>query len=243
MVKKIVYYWNILRTKVVEYRWNRASTNSTIDGFCLVFHHVNPNHVDTPKTCQCTPNSFVRILESVQEKGYTIISLDELQTVIEQKTAKKFVIITFDDVPSDMYDNAYPYLRDNSIPFTVFITTSFVGKEGYISMRHLQVLNEDPLCTIGAHTLTHPLLRFYKNKEKEIVDGGDVLERMINKQVKFFAYPFGSFYSIDYNSIRIAKKRFQYSFSTIDAGLNDYTIKKRGFLPRKAVSDIKELEN
>ena len=241
MVKKIVYYWNILRTKVVEYYWNSASRNSTIDGLCLVFHHVNPNHVDTPKTCQCTTDSFVKIVEGIQEKGYSIISLDELQTVINQNSGKKFAIITFDDVPNDMYEHAYPYLREKGIPFTAFITTSFIDQPGYLSTEQLQVLNEEPLCTIGAHTKTHPLLRFNSDKLSEIAIGGDDLEQIIGKKIEYFAYPFGSLFSTDHNSIRIANSRYKYSFSTIDSDLNDYTIKKKGFLPRRAISDIKEL--
>lgn len=242
MVKKITYYWNIIRTKVVEYLWNRASANSIIDGLCLVFHHVNPNHVDTPQSCQCTPDSFVRIMEGIQEKGYTIISLDELQTVMAQNSNQKFAIITFDDVPSDMYEYAYPYLKERGIPFAVFITTSYVGRKGFLSNEQLQTLNSDPLCTIGAHTLTHPLLRFHNDKKKEIIDGGEELEKIINKKVDFFAYPYGSLYSTDPKSIRIATSRYKYAFSTIDAELNDLTIRETGSLPRKAISDISQLK-
>lgn len=240
MVKKIAYYINILRTKFVEAIWGKASVNSSFNGLCLVFHHVNPSHINTPESCQCTPDSFIKIIEGVQGMGYTIISLDELQLVVNKQLSKKFAIITFDDVPSDMYEYAYPYIKDKKIPFTVFVTTSFVGKEGYISMEQLREFSLDPLCTIGAHTITHPLLRFCKDKEKEIVDGGAELERMINRKIEYFAFPFGSLYSTDHNSIRMAKNRYKYSFSTIDSSLNDYTLKKRGFLPRRAISDINE---
>lgn len=241
MVQKIVYYLNIIRTKAVEYLWNKASVKSSLNGICLVFHHVNPNHVDTPKTCQCTPDSFATIIEGIQYNGYDIVSINDLETIAEQHSKKKFAIITFDDVPSDMYENAYPYLKERRIPFTAFITTSFIDQPGFLSTEQLQVLKEDPLCTIGAHTKTHPILRFHSDKQDEIVFGGDELERIIGKKVSLFAYPFGSLYSTDHKSIRIAERRYKYSFSTIDSELNDYTIKKKGFLPRRAISDIKEL--
>ena len=243
MVQKIVYYLNIIRTKVVEYIWNRASDNSSIEGICLVFHHVNPNHVDTPRTCQCTPDSFVKIIEGLKDNGYDIIPINEFETIVEQHSEKKFAIITFDDVPSDMYENAYPYLKEKRIPFTAFITTSFIDKPGYLTTEQLQVLNEDTLCTIGAHTKTHPLLRFHSDKQSEIVLGGNELEAIIGKKVSFFAYPFGSLYSTNRKSIRIAESRYAYSFSTINSSINDYIIKKKGFLPRRAVSDIRELFN
>ncbi len=241
MVKKIAYYYNILRTKIIELRWRKASENSTINGICLVFHHVSDDYIDTPASCQCTTASFVRIIEKIKEKGYSIVALEEYKSIVTHHSNKKFALITFDDVPDDMYINAYPYLKENSIPFTVFITTSFIDKKGYLSSQQLDILNNDPLCTIGAHTISHPMLRFFKNKKKEIIDGGDILERIIGKTVAVFAYPFGSLYSTDRSSIRLAKERYELAFSTIDSALNDYTVHKTCFLPRRAVSDSNQL--
>lgn len=241
MVKTLTYYLNLVLTKVVEWIWNRASAKSSIEGVCLVFHHISPIPLQTLDCCQCTPSTFVSIIERLQESGYVIISMDELQHVMAQQAPKKFALITFDDVPGDMYENAYPYLTEKKIPFTVFVTTSYIDKEGYITLSQLQDLNRNPFCTIGAHTISHPLLRFHPDKLKEIVDGGNELERLINKRIDYFAYPFGSLYSVDIGSIRLAKQRYMYSFSTIHSNLNDFTIRRKNFLPRKAISDISEL--
>lgn len=241
MVKKITFYLHIVLTKVVEWIWNRASARSSLEGVCLVFHHVSPIPLQTLKCCQCTPSTFISIIERLRETGYEIISMDELPNLIAQGFSKKFALITFDDVPSDMYENAYPYLNKMRIPFTVFITTSFIDKEGYISLSQLRDLSCNPLCTIGAHTISHPLLRFHPDKQNEVIEGGNELERLINKKIDYFAYPYGSLYSVDFRSMRFAKQRYMYSFSTINSNLNDLTVQKRGFMPRKAISDIKDL--
>ena len=241
MAKKIVFYYNLVRTKLTKFIWDRASRHSSINGVCLVFHHVSRKHLDTEECCQCTPESFINIIESLKKNGFTIISVDKLESVIEHNSNQKFSIITFDDVPADMYENAYPYLKRNNIPFTVFITTSFLDKEGYLSSQQLKALNNDPLCTIGAHTKSHPLLRFCSDKYNEIVVAGDDLERIIGKEVKYFAYPFGSFFSTDSSSMRVALRRYKYSFSTIDSFLNDYTSQLPAFLPRKAISTYAQL--
>lgn len=63
-------------------------------------------------------------------------------------------------------------------------------------------LSNDPLCTIGCHTLTHPRLDHlsYNDQEKEIVCSKRLLESIINNEVRHFAFPYG-FY--DLNTIKI----------------------------------------
>ncbi|HRY62891.1 MAG TPA: polysaccharide deacetylase family protein, partial [Candidatus Paceibacterota bacterium] len=48
---------------------------------------------------------------------------------------------------------------------------------------------------IGAHTLTHPDLHILRNEEKkkEICGSKEWLEKVINKEVEMFCYPFGSY--------------------------------------------------
>lgn len=241
MGKKIAYFLNIVRTKIIEYKWKKASKESTINGICLVFHHVSEDTIDTLASCQCTTKSFVNIIEKLKEEGYNIVSLEDFKSIVSQHSNKKFVLITFDDVPEDMYINAYPYLKENHIPFTVFITTGFIDKKGYLSSEQLESLNKDPLCTIGAHTISHPLLRFNKDKRIEIVECGNILERIIGKPIGVFAYPFGSLYSTDRCSVRLAKERYELAFSTIESNLNDYTVHKTLFLPRIAISDFNQI--
>jgi peptidoglycan/xylan/chitin deacetylase (PgdA/CDA1 family) len=55
-------------------------------------------------------------------------------------------------------------------------------------------LSNDNLCTIGGHTLNHLALnKLHKNDViSEIVNGNDVLEKIIGKKIEHFAYPFGS---------------------------------------------------
>lgn len=59
----------------------------------------------------------------------------------------------------------------------------------------LKEISENPLCTLGAHTVTHPDLTKLNLDElkKEIVDSKLRIENMIQKPVNHFAYPFGRF--------------------------------------------------
>ena len=55
-------------------------------------------------------------------------------------------------------------------------------------------MSADPLCTIAAHTVSHPSLPTLSDEEirKELSDGKKKIEDYIKKPVKHFAYPFGN---------------------------------------------------
>ena len=57
----------------------------------------------------------------------------------------------------------------------------------------LRKLSEHPLATIGAHTLTHPMLAKHPDgfARHEIFESKAIIEREIGREVKHFAYPVG----------------------------------------------------
>ncbi|MFO1118227.1 MAG: polysaccharide deacetylase family protein [Beijerinckiaceae bacterium] len=57
----------------------------------------------------------------------------------------------------------------------------------------LRKLAQHPLVTIGAHTMTHPMLARHDADyaRREIFDGKEILEREIGREVRHFAYPVG----------------------------------------------------
>lgn len=61
------------------------------------------------------------------------------------------------------------------------------------SWDEMRELAADPLITIGAHTCTHPILSRVSSgaARHEIEDGKTILERELQRPVKFFAYPNG----------------------------------------------------
>ena len=85
-------------------------------GKVLMFHHVTDEWVDTIECCKCKVQRFKEIISEVQ-KEYEIISIDSIYDF----HSRKFAIITFDDGCLDMYENAYPFLKKHSIPFTVTV--------------------------------------------------------------------------------------------------------------------------
>ena len=59
----------------------------------------------------------------------------------------------------------------------------------------LRALAANPLFEIGGHTATHPSLTTLPaaEQEREIIFGSRILEAMLGKRIRSFAYPFGEF--------------------------------------------------
>ena len=64
-----------------------------------------------------------------------------------------------------------------------------------VTSDHIQKLVENPLFSIGGHTVTHPELANHsvETQCQEISNGKSYLESIIKKPIELFAYPYGSF--------------------------------------------------
>lgn len=233
MLKRIkAYYWEA-RYRLLKKYWDSASRNSTICCDVLMFHHVSDVHVDIDPSCKSTVSEFKTILNSRLYNGYTYINIERLEEIIANKTPGKFAIVTFDDVPHNFITTAYPILQALKIPFTLFITTSYLSDPEYLSEKDIIELSKDPLCTIGAHTVSHPALRRCADPVFELSQSKAILERILNKPVKYLAYPFGRQSSISRRVQKIARcVGFSLAFSTIQTPINDRSAKHTFFLPR-----------
>ena len=62
-----------------------------------------------------------------------------------------------------------------------------------LNWNDIQQLSEDPLVTIGSHTISHAVLKNLSDKEsyKELKISKDILENRITKKIEHISYPFG----------------------------------------------------
>ena len=141
------------------------------------------------------------------------------------------IVITFDDVPHSFLENAYPILKEKNIPFTLFICKKYVGKAGFLSENEIMELDKDPLCTIGAHTLNHVRLRNEIGSKEDIAGSKRYLERLLQHEIKYFAYPYGRYDSVSNKNRReVEEAGFVAAFSTIPSFVS-YKL-NRFFIPR-----------
>lgn len=160
---------------------------------------------------ELTPEFLESKILEYKNKGYQFVSIDYVTDALTNtpnillKRPKPFVCMTFDDGYADNFKFAYPLFKKYNIPFIIYVTTGFV--DGSASMwwyddipqmmgwDQLQQLLQDPLCTIGAHTLTHPRLGKIELKQakKEIEESKRVLEAKLSVKINHFSYPHGDY--------------------------------------------------
>lgn len=207
-------------------RFNRLFPDK---GVILMFHHISDEDINIMDCCKCKITRFKEIIRNV-ETDFEIVSIDD----IYKENSKRVAVITFDDGCKDVYLNAYPFLKEHNIPFTVYLVSSFIGKKGYMSRDDILVLAKDPLVTIGFHTVKHNNLRFESSLECEMWKGKLCLETLIGRKISHFAFPYGKITNIGFKSIFYGfKLDYTTIVSTFDSHLSPITMLFPKFLPRK----------
>jgi peptidoglycan/xylan/chitin deacetylase (PgdA/CDA1 family) len=203
-----------------------------------MFHQVNDNISKWKDRGVCiTVEGFSNFIHALRNRKCDFLSMDELNQ--NNLKTDQSVVITFDDIFEDAYKFAFPILIDYKIPFCVFVSEYLVDTENYITGEELDKLSREPLCTIGYHTKNHLLMRLLTTEQVEFeVDCRD-FEEKIGKEIKYFAFPYGSVYACSKKSIKIVKKKkYSFSFSTIAVPCTKRNIiKYSSFLPRINVAE------
>lgn len=218
--------------KVLQYKLNCMDNT----GYTWMFHCIieNEDEWNEPEY-SITAHSFIQLIKKYISDGYNFKEVNQ----IFQGTKNNNVFITFDDGYKGVYEYVYPICQKYQIPFCVFITIEYIDKKGYLGRDQLIELSNCKLCTIGAHTISHPKLRYLNDEDisKEVVESKRLLEKIINKNVDVFAYPYGSVYAVDNRSIEAVKNAgYNIAFSTLKSH-NVNLEEARFFLPRININE------
>ncbi|MFH7242938.1 MAG: polysaccharide deacetylase family protein [Spirulina sp.] len=148
------------------------------------------------------PEQFESHLQTLQENGFTAISLDQLTQHLRTGAPlpEKPVVLSFDDGYAGHYEHVYPLLKKYQMPAVFFV---FPGKvDGTIVGRstltwdQVKEMAADPLITIGSHSVTHPPdLREFNDADLayEMTESKRRLEEMLRQPVHYFSYPAGHY--------------------------------------------------
>ena len=128
----------------------------------LIYHQIGAG---SGRQMDLAPDIFRGHVDWLQSQG-RIVGLGDALSGADDLDADRTFVLTFDDGYADFYENAFPYLRDRGIPFTLYLTSGHIetGEPLHADDRPLTwdmvvEMVETGLVTLGAHTHTHPDLR------------------------------------------------------------------------------------
>jgi len=177
---------------------------------------------------------FKKQIEIINENNYVYFNPKNIDNFFKKPDSKKKILITIDDAFSSFYENAWPYLKKNKIPFILFVSTEPVGKYGYMNWKQIKEIEKENFAFIGNHSHSHKYLVNYKYNDfkKDIDQSIKIFNDKLGYNPIFFSYPFGE-YSLEQKNY--IKKKFNYSFGQ-QSGVIDLT-KDKFELPRFPINE------
>ncbi len=177
---------------------------------------------------------FKKHIQLIRDLNYQFIHPDEFKERFNYPKKQKKILLTIDDAFLSFYENAWPYLKQNQIPFILFVSTEPVGKRGYMSWEQIKELDKENFAIIGHHSHSHEYLIEESNENfiKDIKKANIIFKKKIGYIPELFSYPFGEYSEFMRNYI---SNNFSYAFGQ-HSGVIDLN-KEKFQLPRFPINE------
>jgi len=86
----------------------------------LMYHRFNENKY--PST-NIQIEIFKKQIDIIKKNNYEFYNTKKFDFEFDKPKLKKKILISIDDAFSSFYENAWPYLKENKIPFILFVST------------------------------------------------------------------------------------------------------------------------
>ncbi len=211
---------------------NNIKLYSEDNGILSIMYHRFNEH-KYPST-NINLEVFKEHLEIIKNSKYNFLNPNEFDSKFNTSKSEKEVLITIDDAFESFYNEAWPYLRDNKIPFILFVSTEPVGNRGYMTWDQIREVDAVDFSLIGHHSHSHEYL-IEETEEDFILDietANKIFKQELNYIPDLFSYPFGEYskFMRDYIS-----QKFKYAFGQ-HSGVIDLN-KNKFELPRFPINE------
>lgn len=138
---------------------------------------------------------FVEQIEMIKNANYEFYDIQEFIDNFNQPKNEKRILITIDDAFSSFYEIAWPFLKENRIPFILFVSTEPVGNKGYMTWDQIREIEQESYGYIGHHSHTHDYL--IEKSEEDFIKDIEMASKIFLKELGYvpnlFSYPFGEY--------------------------------------------------
>jgi len=196
-----------------------------------MYHRFNENKY--PST-NIQIEIFKKQIEIIKKNNFEFNNPAEFDLKFFNPKSEKKILITIDDAFSSFYQNAWPYLKENKIPFILFVSTEPIGKFGYMNWKQVKEIDKEDFAFIGNHSHSHKYLVNFDFEEfkKDIDQSIKIFEEKLGYNPKYFSYPFGE-YSLKQK--KYISQKFEYAFGQ-HSGVIDIN-KDKFELPRFPINE------
>ena len=158
----------------------------------LMYHRFDENKY--PST-NIKMEVFVEQIEMIKNANYEFYDIQEFIDNFNQPKNEKRILITIDDAFSSFYEIAWPFLKENRIPFILFVSTEPVGNKGYMTWDQIREIEQESYGYIGHHSHTHDYL--IEKSEEDFIKDIEMASKIFLKELGYvpnlFSYPFGEY--------------------------------------------------
>tara|TARA_B100000073_G_scaffold277193_1_gene237393 strand:- start:265 stop:1326 length:1062 start_codon:yes stop_codon:yes gene_type:complete len=211
---------------------NNIKYYSNDEGILSIMYH-RFNESKYPST-NIQMDIFKQQIEIIKESNYKFNNPNEFENMFSTPKIKKEILITIDDAFLSFYQEAWPFLKKNKIPFILFVSTEPVGKRGYMTWSQIREVESEDFAFIGHHSHTHDYLINETNDQfiSDIEKANKIFLKELGYIPNLFSYPFGEYSKFMRNYV---SKNFKFAFGQ-HSGVIDLN-KDKFELPRFPINE------
>ncbi|MBL6857703.1 MAG: polysaccharide deacetylase family protein [Pelagibacteraceae bacterium] len=155
---------------------------------------------------------FINHLNLIKKEQLKFINPTDFKNSLLNKKKERKILLTIDDGFKSFYEQAWPILKKEKIPFILFVNTREVGTKGYMDWEQIKEVSRKKFAHIGNHSYSHEYL--VDMNDQEIIDDIKIASSdfkiNLGYNSPFFSYPFGE-YSNNFKTI-VKNLKFEYAF-------------------------------
>jgi len=173
-----------------------AAVRPELDVPILIYHHMSPDLPADPQlaSISVTTSALDDQLGWLAANGYTSITVAELYNAFyyDLPLPAKPVILVFDDGYAEVYQLAFPLLKQRGFGATIATITGAVEHPTYLTWDQIKEMSDSGEEFVS-HSVTHGNLAAMSRDDlrKELGDSRQTLEDKLGRPMQFFVYPYG----------------------------------------------------
>ena len=191
IIKLFIFF--IILTFSLNAQENNVKYFSNDEGVLSIMYH-RFNEFKYPST-NISMDIFKEHVDLILDANLTFYHPKDFVNEFDVPKKEKKILLTVDDAFQSFYDNAWPYLKKNQIPFVLFVSTEPVGNNGYMNWDQIKEIEQSEFGVIGHHSHSHDYL-IDKSEEvflNDIKTSNLIFKEKLGYVPTLFSYPFGEY--------------------------------------------------